>query len=141
MQHNVWPVQYQKQLRFVALDPPECLVQGLKTRLGGEEDIKAGFQLGFLLGRRMRFVGLQVGIQLPELTAHRGELLPVCRVERNERVNESLGMNPTQAMAQDLELPSIVADYGQVFGEAMVQHTAQQGAFGGNAAMPLLDNL
>ena len=28
VQHNVWPVQYQKQLRFIALDPPECLVQG-----------------------------------------------------------------------------------------------------------------
>jgi hypothetical protein len=60
----------------------------------------------------MRFVGLEIGIQLPELTAHRGKLLPVCRVEGNERVDEPLGMNPTQAMTQDLELPGIVADYG-----------------------------
>ena len=60
----------------------------------------------------MRFVGLEIGIQLPELTAHRGEPLPVGRVEGNERVDEPLGMNPTQAMTQDLELPSIVADYG-----------------------------
>jgi hypothetical protein len=55
-------------------------------------------------------------------------------------VNESLGMSPTQAMTQDLELPRIVADYRQVFGEAMVQHTAQQGTLGGNAAMPLRGN-
>jgi len=86
----------------------------------------------------MRFVGLEIGIQLPELTAHRGELLPVCRVEGNKLMDEPLGMNPTQAMTQDLELPGIVADYGQLLREAMVQHTAQQGALGGNAAMPLL---
>src|SRR5436305_1071369 len=141
VQHNVWPVQYQEQLRFVALDPPECLVQGLKARLDSEEGIKASLQVNFLLRRRMLFVGLQVSIQLPELTAHLGELLPVCRVEGNKPVNESLGMNPTQAMTQDLELPGIVAYDGQLLREARVQHTAQQGALGGNAAMPLLGNL
>src|SRR5918992_5375891 len=107
------------------MDPPQCLIQDLKARLGGEEGIKASFQVDFLLRRRMRSVGPEIGIQLPELTAHRGKLLPVCRVEGNKRVDEPLGMNPTQAMTQDLELPSIVADYGQVLREAMVQHTAQ----------------
>jgi hypothetical protein len=64
----------------------------------------------------------------------------VRRVEGTERVDEPLGMNPTQAMTQDLELPGIVAYYGQVLGEAIVRHTAQQGALGGNATMPLLAN-
>jgi hypothetical protein len=74
----------------------------------------------------MRFVGLQVGIQFPKLIAHLGEFLPVRRVEGNEGVDESLSMNPTQAMTQDIELPGIVALLsGQVFGEAMVQHTGQ----------------
>src|SRR5919204_5150292 len=113
------------------MDPSKCLVQGLKARLGGEEGIKASFQVDFLRRRRMRFIGLEIGIQLPELTAHRGKLLPVCRVERNKRVDEPLSMNPTQAVTQDLELPGIVADDGQVLREAMVQHTAQQGALGG----------
>jgi hypothetical protein len=36
----------------------------------------------------------------------------VRRVEGNERVDEPLGMNPTQTMTQDLELPGIVANYG-----------------------------
>src|ERR671925_1678256 len=120
------------------MGPSTCLVQGLKARLGGEEGIKASFQVDFLRRRRMRLVGLEIGLQLPELTAHRGELLPVCRVEGNKLVDEPLGMNPTQAMAQDLELPRIVADDGQLLGEAMVQHTAQQGALGSNATMPLL---
>src|ERR671922_1673446 len=63
VQHNVWPVQYQQQLRFVAPDPPEGLIQGLKARWGSEEDIKASFQIDFVLRRRMRFVGLEIGIQ------------------------------------------------------------------------------
>src|ERR687896_939421 len=101
------------------MDPPECLIQGLKARRGSEEGIKASVQVDFLLRRRMRFVGLEIGIQLPELTAYLGEFLPVRRVEGNERVDEPLGMNPTQAMTQDVELPRTVADYGQVLGEAM----------------------
>jgi hypothetical protein len=72
----------------------------VSKRLGSEDGIKAGFQVDFLLGRRMPFVGLQVHIQLPELTAHLGEFLSVCWVEGNERVDEPLGMNPTQAMTQ-----------------------------------------
>jgi hypothetical protein len=43
VQRNVWPLQHQQQLRFGALDPSKCLVQGLKARLGGEESIKVGF--------------------------------------------------------------------------------------------------
>jgi hypothetical protein len=31
VQHNVGPVQHQEQLRFVAMDPLEGLVQGLKA--------------------------------------------------------------------------------------------------------------
>ena len=115
----------------------EGLIEGRKAGALGEDGIEAGRQGGRPRRLGMALVGLQVGIQIPDLGANPLLILAMALIERDQLMDQPLGVDPAQGMEQDGELPGAVADDHQVEGEALVDQAAEQGPFGGDAAMAL----
>lgn len=138
MQRHFWARQHQEQLRFVAVQSLERLVQGRKRRLLGKDLLKARGECDLPLLAGLEFVAFEVSLVVPDLPPDRGELRPLGFSKREEFVNGALGVHPTQAVTQDIELARVITDDRQIAQEAVAQRSGQQGAFRRNAHVPSL---
>ena len=97
-----------------------------------EDAIEAGPQLGFAPGAWLGAIGLEVGVQPPDQaadlflggTGRGGEGLDL--------VDQPLGVDPTQSVLTDVELPGVVRDDDRAVEEAMGDDGAPQRPFGGD---------
>jgi hypothetical protein len=77
--------------------------------------------------RRLELVGLQVSIEPPDQPADMllGDTLVVS--ERLQLVHQALGVNPTESVLADVELPCVVADHDRLAQEPMcIDRTPQR---------------
>ena len=56
-------------------------------------------------------------------------------------IDGSFGVYPTKRMQQHIELTGIITDDDQVVRDAVLNDTADQGAFGGNSFVMFFDNI
>ena len=82
-------------------------------------------------------MGLEVGIERPDLTADPRLILAMSLIERDELVHQPFGMHPAQRMEQDGELAGPVADDHQIERDALLDQLAEQQALGANTPMAL----
>ena len=113
VKRDIGVVQNQQEFGLIAMDSLEGLVEGLKARSLGKDRIEAGLEFLFVFRLGVRFVGLEFGIERPDLITDRRNILSVGLIEGNPLVDEALGMDPAQAMEQDIELPGVITDDGK----------------------------
>ena len=112
VKRDIGVVQNQQEFGLIAMDS----LEGLKTRSLGKDRIEAGLEFLFFVFRLgVRFVGLEFGIERPDLITDRRNILSVGLIEGNPLVDEALGMDPAQAMEQDIELPGVITDDGKLW--------------------------
>jgi hypothetical protein len=83
------------------------------------------FELHNLRRIGLHLVHLEVGVEAPYLIASLGNRLMLQIIYRDQFVNESFHVNPAQAMQENRELSSPVADDRQFRIETLFQQTAQ----------------
>ena len=136
MERNVGAIENQEKFRLVVVEQFQCLVQGFKACLGGENRIEPDFEFFLLFFAGRLFVSFQVGVEIPDLGADVFERLAVSVMEADQPVHGSLCVDPTQSVLEKVELPRIVAYDDQLFVEAVLKDTAYKRTFGGDTHMP-----
>ena len=139
MQRAVRTQANQEQLRLVGMQTRQGLIEGGEGCLLGEGGRQAGAQFGDCLRMGGALIGCQVGIARPDLAAHPLLFLALALIARDQRVNQAFGVHPTPGMEQDGERFGAITNDGTLTREPLGQQPAQQGAFGGDAAMTLSD--
>jgi hypothetical protein len=94
MEQDLRSLQDQQQLRFVFVQPGQQQGQRGVARLLSEDCIEAFFQFVLEFFRRSRFLGFQVGVEIPNLAATARDFNPVLVIERQHLVNEAFCVDP-----------------------------------------------
>ena len=128
-------VQYSEQLMLIVPQTLQGLVKGRITGFGATKLFKPGAYLFCLTGLRIEFVALDIGVELPELLADPIHGLLMAPIERDETIDEALGMDPTQDMVKHIELTRIVTHDHQITGDSLRQKPPDQGPFSDNFSM------
>jgi len=129
--------QHPQQFGLVALEAVQDLIERFAGGFRGAQRLEAGGDPVF--GRRvgMPAAGLQVPIQEPDLLPHPGDGAPVRLIQGHQVRQGPLGMDPAQAVHEQVQLAGIVADQTDVEVEALRGQTADQGPFGGRRPGPV----
>lgn len=136
MQGRFGAHQHQEQLRLVAVESLERLVEGFKDGALSKKGVETGFEVGNAERIRVRPVVLEIGVQVPKLFPDLFNRFPMPLVARDQFVDQAFGMNPAQAMLEHRELAGAIADDRQVSAQTLLQQTPEQGALGGNPTLP-----
>src|ERR1700724_1048864 len=114
------------------MKPCEQTVEGDESGLAREDAVEACPQGSLALPARISAIGFEVAIERPDQFTNAGLRFALLIGEGIECVNETLGMNPAQAMLADIELTGGITDDHRVGQKAMRYDAAPQGSFGGN---------
>ena len=105
-----------------------------------DQSNKTRFQYGPLGRVGLCVIGLQVLVELPNLTTHFLDVLAVRVVVRHQLAQRSLGVNPAASMHEDDELRGPIAEHHQIRRDATGDQAAQQCSLRGHAHMPFVGN-
>src|SRR5260370_32980710 len=114
------------------MEPCKQPVEGDESGLAREDAVEQGTHGSLALPARVLAVDFEVAIERPDELTNAGLGLALLIGKGIKLVNETLGMNPAQAMLADSELTSIVTDDHRVGQKAMRLDAAPQGSLGGN---------
>ena len=118
-------LEQQQRLLFVRVQPLERAVEAGKGITLGEAGVEVSRQRRSQHWNGMAPIGLELGLELPDLAAHARLVLALLLVERGDLVHQSLGVDPAQDMEQDDELSYAVADDGQLERDALRDESAE----------------
>ncbi len=128
-------VQYSEQLLLVVPQTLQRLVERRITGLGATKLFKPGAYLFGLSGLRIEFVVLDISVELPELFSDPIDGLLMALIERDEPIDDALGMDPTQSMVKHIELTRIVTHDDKLAGDALCQKSPDEGTFSDDFSM------
>src|SRR3954454_11383427 len=114
VQGDFGAVEHHQQLELVGVQPLEQSIKYGKAGAAAEDAIKTRSQLAPPAGRRVELVGLQVGIEPPDQLTHillGGSLLVG---DCLQLVHQALGMDPTQRVLADVELPGVITEHDRL---------------------------
>src|SRR6202795_5375890 len=114
------------------MEPRKQTVEGDESGLAREDAVEARPQGSLALPARILAIGFKVAIERPDQSTNAGLGLALLIGEGVELVNETLGMNPEQAVLADIELTGVVTDNYRVRQKAMRLDASPQGSFAGN---------
>src|SRR5271166_3508889 len=114
------------------MKPREQTVEGDESGLAREDAVEARPQGSLAPPAGILAIGFEVAIERPDQVTNAGLGLALLIGEGIELVNETLGMNPAQAMLADIELTGVVTDDHRVRQKAMRLNAAPQVSLGGN---------
>ena len=133
MKRQVGAVQHPQQFGLLALEPPQHLIERFAGRCRGAQGLEAAGNAGFNGGVGSLPVGFQVPIQSPDLLPDPGDGLPVRLVQGQQVLQRPFGMDPAQAMNEQIKLPGIVTEHVHLHVKALRHQAADQGTFGGQS--------
>ena len=93
--------------------------------------------LGWFWGR---LIDLKIIVEVPNLFSDAFKDLAFLFIGCDQLIEGALCMNPTQGMVEDIELTRIIADNDQVFMQAVIEQTADEGALCGYFDMSMIDD-
>ena len=135
VQGNPGLVQYSKQLMLVVPQTLQGLVERLITGFGATKLFKPGAYLFCPIGVRIDLVLLEIGVELPDLFPDPVDGLLMACIERNEPIDDTLGMDPAQDVVKHIELTRIVAHDHQIARDSLCQKSTHEGPFGHSFSM------
>ena len=135
MKGNPGLVQYSEQLLLVVPQTLQDLVESRIASFGATQLFKPGAYLICLSGLRIEFVILDIGVELPERLPDPVHGLLMVLIERDEPIDEALGMDPTQDMVEHIELTRIVTHDHPIAGDALGQKPPNEGPFSDDFSM------
>lgn len=140
MQRDFWPFQYEEQFLLVVVEAFQGEVEELIVGFLGEDVIECGGESIFFLFRRLRFVGFQFIVEIPDLLSNLFQGLSSEFIRGDELVDGPFGVNPAERVEKDIELTGIVTDDDKALGQAMSEHGADQGTLGCDTDMAVMND-
>jgi len=135
MQDDVRALEHQQQLLLVGVQPLEQLVEGGEGGALGEDGVVTRLKRRGQCRIGIALIGFEVRVQVPNFAAYPFLILTMAFIERDQLVDQALGVDPAQGMEQNRKLPGSVADDDQVGREPLVDQSAEQRPFRGDAPM------
>src|ERR1700692_2310723 len=132
VQWDFGSVEHHQQLGFVGVEPREQAVEGDEAGLALEDAVEPSPQCCLALFGGAATIGLEMTFEVPDQLARVGRGGAILVGEGVQLVNQTLGMNPTQAVLADIELTGVVADDHGVGEEAVRLDAAPQRRLGGD---------
>lgn len=114
VERDIGSLQYKKQLLFVARQAFERLIQRGERGPGPAQLIEMGLDRLLQVRISIALVAFEIRVDLPDLAVDPVELFGVDVVQWQYALKDPLGMDPTQGVQKDIELPGIVTDDDQV---------------------------
>jgi hypothetical protein len=133
VQRNFRVIEHHQQFVFVGVQALKQTVKGDEACAPLKDAIEARPHFTASTPRRREPVGLQVGVEPPDQPADMllGDMLLVS--ERLQFVHQALGVDPTESVLADVELPRVVADHHRLAQEPMCIDRPPQRPLGGDA--------
>jgi len=133
VQRNFRVIEHHQQFVFVGVQPLKQAVKGDEACAPLKDAIEARSHFTASTPRRREPVGLQVGVEPPDQPADilLGDTLLVS--ERLQFVHQALGVDPTESVLADVELPRVVTDHHRLAQEPMGIDRPPQRPLGGYA--------
>src|SRR5881628_1618105 len=136
LQRQVRVLQHQQQFCFLRVHPRQRLVQLHEARALQKQRVELAIQLPLLPRRGRQPVVLQSLVVVPDLIPHALQRLVLRGRQRHYTRHVALGVQPAQPMqvAQQLELPGVVADDRLVHVQVVNHQAAPQRRLGDELA-------
>ena len=132
VQGDFGALQHHQQFGLVGVKPHQQAIEGDEAGLLHEAAIEPRLQRCLAFRGGSETIGLEVGVEIPDLAAD-GSLSSAALVgEGVELVNEAFGVHPAQTVLADIELAGVVADDDGLGKQAVRLDAAPQSAFGGD---------
>ena len=110
VERHLGAIEHGEQLGLAQFQPDEGFIEVGKAGGSIEDAVEPGLEAGFGLGRWLGSVELEVAVKPPNQQADQGNGGALGLGDGNQAVDQSLGMYPTERMAEDVELAGAVAD-------------------------------
>jgi len=131
VERNVGTVEDDQQLTLAGFQPGEGLVEVGEAGGAAEDAIEPGLEAGLGLGRRAGPIELQVPVEPPDQVPDQNDGGTLLVGHGDQGVDQALGMDPAQTVAEDIELPRTIADDDGVSEQAMMIEAADDGGLRG----------
>ena len=109
---------------FAPLEAGKRRIELGKAGGAAEQAVEPGLQTGLGPGRRIGAIELEVAVEPPDQMAHQGDGGTLRLGHRHQAVDQTLGVDPAQAVAEHVELTGPIADDDGVLEQAMVVEAA-----------------
>src|SRR3954465_14637309 len=113
-----------QQFGFAQLEAGEQFIELGKAGGAREDAVEARLQAGPGASRRIGPVKLEVAVEPPDQMAHQGDGGALRLGHRHQAVDQTLSVDPAQAVAKHVELAGSIADDDGVLEQAMVVEAA-----------------
>ena len=104
VERHLWPLEHGEQFGLAQLQSDEGFVEVGEAGGPVEDAVEASFEAGSGLGRWLGPIELEVAVVPPDQQADQGDGSTLALGDRDQTVDQALGVNPTKRVAEDVEL-------------------------------------
>src|SRR5690349_4218748 len=133
VERNFGALKGDQQFAFAPLEAGKRRIKFGEAGGAAEQAVEPGLQTGLGLGRRIGPVKLEVAVEPPDQMAHEGDGGTLRLGHRHQAVDQTLGVDPAQAVTEHVELTGPIADDNGVLEQTMVVEAASDRSLTGQS--------